>query len=202
MKHQKKIIIGGVIVILIIASATYLKSYNGRHAPQQDPDIGISDSRVITATSTSGVASTLEVRTVESKTSYYRIQADWVWVKTTYANAGWAPVVPSKGKDFVLTLNVDHTLSVKGDCNSIGGTYELSKNTVSGIETEDEMSLGEMKVSAAAMTKKYCEGSKENAFLKDFSKVYAYDMRPLQLHLVLPDNQGTMIFERKAEDQG
>jgi heat shock protein HslJ len=97
---------------------------------------------------------------------------------------------------------VDHTLSVTGDCNTIKGNYTIDKNTVSGLESEDEMSIGEMKVTAAAMTKKYCEGSKESAFLSDFSKTYAYDMRPLQLNLILPNNQGVMIFERKLSTQG
>jgi heat shock protein HslJ len=165
-------------------------------------ETGISEVQDITSTSTSGVVTSLSARTVENKAAYSRIQSDWIWVKTTYSNAGWASAGPTKGKDFTLTLNDDKTLSVAGDCNAIKGEYTLDENTVSGLETEDEMSMGKIKVSAVATTKKYCDWSKENVFLKDFSKISAYTMRTLQLELFLPDGQGTMIFNRKEELEG
>lgn len=200
MKNQKTYIIIGAIVVLVIAVLVYLRSNS--EVANKIVDTGISEIQEITSTSTSGVATTLSARTVENKAAYSRIQAEWIWIKTVYSNPGWASVGPTKGKDFTLTLNEDKTLSVAGDCNAIKGEYTLDENTVSGLETEDEMSLGKIKVSAVATTKKYCDWSKESAFLKDFSKVSTYDMRTLQLDLVLPDGQGTMKFKRNLEVEG
>lgn len=200
MKYQKIYVIVGAVIVLVVATVLFLKSNN--QVANKIVDTGISEVHEVTATSSTGVVSTLAVRSVENKAAYSRMQSDWVWKKTTYSNPAWAAAGPVKNGDFVLTLKEDKTFSVKGDCNAISGSYALDKNIVSGIETEDEMSLGEIKVNAVTMTKKYCEWSKENAFMKDFSKVSSYNMRTLQLELLLPNDAGTMIFERKEELEG
>ncbi|MCF7865029.1 MAG: META domain-containing protein [Candidatus Pacebacteria bacterium] len=197
MKYKKVYIISAVIAIVIIAVAIFLRSTD------KVADNGISELvNTPTSTSTDGVINSLGARDVENKAAYSRIQSDWVWEKTTYSDPSLATVVPSKGKDFILTLNENKKLSVKGDCNVMNGSYSLDENTVSGIETEDEMSLGAIKIGAVASTKKYCEWSKEDAFLKDFSRVSAYNMRTLKLEILLPNNEGVMIFDRKEELEG
>lgn len=190
----------GVVVVVVIALAFFLKT--NKDTANQIVDTGFSEERDMTATTTTGAAVILSARTVEDKMAYSRMQSDWAWVKTTYKNAGWAPAGPTKGKDFVLTLNQDKTLSVAGDCNTIKGDYSISENTVSALETEDEMSLGKIKINAVATTKKYCDWSKEKTFLADFTRVSSYDMRVFQLELLLPDGQGTMMFKRVEETQG
>lgn len=200
MKNQKTYITIGAVVVLVIAAVVFIKS--NKDVANKIVDTGISEIQNITSTSTSGVMTSLSARTVEEKAAYSRIQSDWIWTKTTYTNPGWASAGPTQGKDFTLTLNDNKTLSVVGDCNVIKGEYTLDENTVSGLETEDEMSMGKIKVSAVATTKKYCDWSKENVFLKDFSKISAYTMRTLQLELLLPDGQGTLIFNRKEELEG
>lgn len=149
-----------------------------------------------------GTGTTLGIRTVSEKAAYSRIQSEWIWVKTTYSNPSFAPSGPTKGKDFVLSLNTDKSISVAGDCNAIKGSYTLDKNTVSALETEDEMALGDMKVKASAMTKKACEFSKENSFIKDLEKVSSYDMRTNLLTLSLANGEGYIVFRRNLEVEG
>jgi len=207
---NRKIYIGLVVVILVALAIFLVSSYfseaNVAARKNQSVASGISDILGVTATSTAsstvGVATTLGVRNVDSKASYARIQSEWIWVNTTYSNPSFAPSGPTKGKDFTLSLNEDKTLSVVGDCNAIKGSYTLDKNTVSGLETIDEMALGEMKVKASAITKKSCEFSKEASFLVDIEKVVSYDMRTNHLSLNLANGQGSMVFKRNWEVEG
>ncbi len=207
---KKRTIYIGIIALIIIgilALVLVLKSNADRQARLSNS--GISDILEIqdgvngSSTSTSlKMGTTLGVRTVEEKLAYSRIQSEWIWVKTTYANPSFAPSGPTKGKDFILSLNEDKTLSVVGDCNAIKGSYTLSDNTVSALETEDEMALGVMSVKVSATTKKYCEWSKENSFIKDMVKVSSYDMRNNLLSLSLADGQGYIVFRRNLEVEG
>lgn len=213
MKNRKIYIsIGVVIIVAIVAfwAFSYFSKANIAARENRIISAGISEIQgeptSETSASTSGAVlgagTTLGVRTVSEKAAYSRIQSEWIWVKTTYSNPSFAPSGPTKGKDFVVSLNEDKSISVVGDCNAIKGSYALDKNTVSALETEDEMALGEMKVKAAAMTKKACEFSKENSFISDFEKVSSYDMRTNLLTLSLANGQGYMVFRRNLEVEG
>lgn len=202
---KRTIYIGVLVLVLIGISVLGIKSSIDRQS--RISKSGISDilqtNDGTNASSTlTGGGTTLGVRTVDEKVAYTRIQSEWIWTKTTYTNPSFAPSGPSKGKDFILTLNEDKTLSITGDCNAIKGSYTLSQNTVSGLETEDEMALGTMSVKVSASTKKYCEWSKETSFMKDLSKVSAYDMRNNLLSLTLADGQGYIVFRRNLEVEG
>ena len=202
--QNRKTIIGVIVAVIIILLAVFTwrsmadksneSGVEGLSAVIQEPTASS------TASSSVGVTA-LGTRTVDNKLAHSRIASEWIWQKTTYAKPGTASNGPIKGKDFVLTLNEDKTLSVKGDCNSISGTYTLDKNTVSGIETEDEMAIGDIKMNATTMTKKACAGSKETAFLADLAKAITYDMRTVQMNFQLPDG-GMMFFKRNLDLQG
>lgn len=203
--QNRKTIIGIIVAVIIILLAVF----TWRSMANNSNESGVEGlSNVIqeptassTGSSSVGTVNTLGTRTVDNKLAHSRIASEWIWQKTTYAKPGMASNGPVKGKDFVLTLNEDKTLSVKGDCNSISGTYTLDKNTVSGIETEDEMAIGDIKMNATTMTKKACAGSKETAFLADLTKAITYDMRTVQINFQLPDG-GMMFFKRNLDLQG
>lgn len=213
MKNRKIYVSIGIVVVVVLVTIWAFSYFSKANIAARENRIlssGISEIQgqptSETSTSTSGAnlgaGTTLGVRTVSEKAAYSRIQSEWIWVKTTYSNPSFAPAGPSKGKDFVLSLNEDKSISVVGDCNSIKGSYTLDKNTVSGLETEDEMALGEMKVKASAMTKKACEFSKENSFITDLEKVSSYDMRTNFLSLSLANGQGYIVFRRNLEVEG
>ena len=212
---NRKIYIGIVIVIILCLVIYGVASYfsNASVAARQSRIIssGISDIQGASATTTAssgsttvavGTGTTLGVRTVSEKAAYSRLQAEWIWVKTVYANPSFAPSGPTKEKDFVLTLNENESLSVVGDCNGIKGTFSIDENTVSALETIDEMALGKMKIKASAVTKKSCQYSKEGSFIVDMQKVNSYDMRTNQLTLLLANNEGYMVFKRNLELEG
>lgn len=210
-RNNKKVYIGILVAVIVALVAIFFGSSKSNEATNESAGTGISDIYNTTSTSTAGAVNNLQARSVDTKAAYSRIQSEWVWFKTTYSNPAWAPVGPVKGKDFVLKLNEDKTLFVIGDCNTIRGTYTVDKNTVSGLESEDEMALGTIKfdvtgaasaTTASGAPKKSCEWSKEKSFLADLAKVTSYDMRTIQLDLMLPNGQGVMKFKRNMEIEG
>lgn len=212
MKNRKIYVSIGIVIAVALVTFwafSYFSVANKAARENRIISSGISEIQgqpTENSTATSGAAlgagTTLGIRTVSEKAAYSRIQSEWIWVKTTYSNPSFAPSGPTKGKDFVLSLNTDKSISVAGDCNAIKGSYTLDKNTVSAIETEDEMALGDMKVKASAMTKKACEFSKENSFIKDLEKVSSYDMRTNLLTLSLANGEGYIVFRRNLEVEG
>jgi heat shock protein HslJ len=199
-KNNKKIYISIAGLIVIILAAIFFVQSNTK-ANNSDNSGGVGTYNPA-ATSTPGYAHSLTVGDVDERDAYARIQSGWIWTKTTYKNPKLAPTGPTKGKDFVLTFNRDKTVSIAGDCNSFQGTYSIDKNTVSGLETIDEMALGAIKISPLVGTEKACAMSKERGFTTDLSKVTSYDLRSLQLHLMLPNDEETITFTRKAELEG
>ncbi len=213
MKNRKIYVSVGIVIVVALVTFwafSYFSVANKAARENRIISSGISEiqgqptseASASTSEAVLGTGTTLGVRTVSEKAAYSRIQSEWIWVKTTYANPSFAPSGPTKGKDFVLSLNADKSISVVGDCNAIKGSYTLEKNTVSAIETEDEMALGEMKVKASAMTKKACTYSKENSFITDIGKVSSYDMRTNLLSLTLANGEGYMVFRRNLEVEG
>lgn len=212
MKNRKIYVSIGIVIVVALVTFWAFSYFSVANTAARENRIissGISEIQgqpTENSTATSGAAlgtgTTLGIRTVSEKAAYSRIQSEWIWVKTTYSNPSFAPSGPTKGKDFVLSLNTDKSISVVGDCNAIKGSYTLDKNTVSALETEDEMALGEMKVKASAMTKKACEFSKENSFIKDLEKVSSYDMRTNLLTLSLANGEGYIVFRRNLEVEG
>jgi heat shock protein HslJ len=213
MKNRKIYVSIGVVVVVVLVAIWAFSYFSKANVAARENRIissGISEiqgqptseTSASTSAAVVGTGTTLGVRTVSERAAYARIQSEWIWVKTTYSNPSFAPSGPTKGKDFVLSLNEDKSISVAGDCNAIKGSYTLDKNTVSALETEDEMALGDMKVKASAMTKKACEFSKENSFITDLEKVSSYDMRTNLLSLTLANGQGYMVFRRNLEVEG
>lgn len=72
----------------------------------------------------------------------------WVWEKAEY-NDG-RTIVPKQAGKFTITFGADGKFSAKTDCNSMGGSYTSSGDT---------LTFGPI-----AMTKMFCEGSQESEF--------------------------------------
>ncbi|KKT81654.1 MAG: hypothetical protein A2V96_01055 [Candidatus Yonathbacteria bacterium RBG_16_43_6] len=103
----------------------------------------------------------------------------WKWIRTVY-NDGTI-VTPQKPEAFSLTFRKDGTVSVKTDCNSMSGTYEVSGKN---IEFKD-----------MATTLMYCEGSQEQVFSTMLGKVQSFLFTSRgELVLELKFDSGLIIF--------
>ncbi len=113
---------------------------------------------------------------------------EWVWIKT---ELGTRPIVdpnlvvtPNKKGDFVLTFLDEGSISIKTDCNRMGGTYKFSENKIT--------------FGSFMSTLMYCEGSKENEFAKMLqeNKIYSLSFDNNNQNMFLTSDQ-TMYFEKK-----
>ncbi|HKK54311.1 MAG TPA: META domain-containing protein [Patescibacteria group bacterium] len=106
----------------------------------------------------------------------------WVWKETIMSND--EKVVPKNPKAFTITFKEDGSVSGSTDCNSFGGSYELSDNKI--------------EFSPFAMTKMYCEGSQEQEFVdlvKESNTVQFNNEN--NLVLLLPFDSGSIIFSEE-----
>lgn len=104
----------------------------------------------------------------------------WTWRGTKYSDSR-AAVVPTSADAFQITFAADGTASIKTDCNSMSGAYEVDG---------DALSFG-----AFAATKMYCEGSQEVEFAQMLNEVRAYRMNNTgDLSLMLENDIGVMEF--------
>ncbi len=103
----------------------------------------------------------------------------WVWQSALY-NDG-REILPTKNGVFTLTFADDNTFSVTTDCNSAGGTYLISENSLT--------------FSDIFSTEMYCENSQEAEFLKLLinTNMYHFTSRG-ELIFDLKFDSGTAIF--------
>lgn len=97
----------------------------------------------------------------------------WIWQKTTYNND--TELLPNKPDVFVITFAKDGAFSAQTDCNSLGGSYEV---------TDNRISFGNM-----FSTKMFCENSQEQEFSAMLSEVQSY----------LFTSKGELVLELKMD---
>ena len=97
----------------------------------------------------------------------------WAWQSALY-NDG-REILPAKDGVFTLTFEDDNTFSVTTDCNSAGGTYQTSENSLT--------------FSDIFSTEMYCENSQEAEFLKLFMDTNMYHF----------NSRGELIFDLKCD---
>lgn len=103
----------------------------------------------------------------------------WKWIRTVY-NDGTI-VTPQKPEAFSLTFRKDGTVSVRTDCNSMGGKYVVSGEN---IEFKDMVT-----------TLMYCEGSQEQIFSTMLGNVQSFLFTSRgELVLELKFDSGSIIF--------
>ena len=99
----------------------------------------------------------------------------WQWVDTagTFATT-------SATTRFILTFNNDGSVRSTTDCNNLGGLYKLN---------DTALTFGDM-----FSTLMYCEGSQEQTYREQLSKIERYTIDGTTLYLSLTEDQGTMRF--------
>ena len=97
----------------------------------------------------------------------------WKWIKTVYNND--TELVPNKPEAFTLTFKNDGTFSATTDCNTMGGSYQV---------TENRITFGDM-----FTTLMFCEGSQEQEFSKMLGEAESYFFT----------NRGEMVFDLKFD---
>ncbi len=107
-------------------------------------------------------------------------QKTWNWIQTQYSNDDI--ITPKQSGVFTLTFNVDNSVTIKTDCNSMGGTYSTRQ---SAIMFENMMT-----------TEMYCEGSQEEDFKKGLLAINSYHFTSKgELIFDLNYDSGVMVFK-------
>lgn len=97
----------------------------------------------------------------------------WEWVSTSYSNG--TKKIPYDSKKFIVTFKDNGTFSATTDCNSMGGSYTVSKNKI----------LFEQ----IASTLMFCEGSQEQDFLVMLGQVQSFFFT----------SRGKLVFDLKLD---
>jgi heat shock protein HslJ len=105
----------------------------------------------------------------------------WRWEKTAYADG--TVVAPATSTPFLLKLGSDLRLSITGDCNTAGGDFRIRRG-------------GLLSVADVIGTQRFCEGSREETFMRDLGSVVGYTVRGDTLVLQLSDGRSAMTFTR------
>jgi heat shock protein HslJ len=106
---------------------------------------------------------------------------EWRWKETIIHND--SSIVPCASGDFSVSFSEDGAFSGKTDCNNFAGQF---------IQSGQKLQFGPI-----ITTRKYCEGSRENDFLKYFSEAVSFSFSGEDsLILQLKDDNGSMIFEQ------
>ncbi len=105
---------------------------------------------------------------------------EWTWKESAGKNG--IKRLANPDKPFVLTIAADMKLSVKGDCNSMFGSYTYGTG-------------GAFTVGPLGMTMMFCEGSQEDAFAAELSSVKSASVQGTELILLNAD--GGMTFTKK-----
>jgi len=109
------------------------------------------------------------------------IGKEYRWLRTELKNN--KVILPISQGKFILIFSEDLKFTVNTDCNTNGGTYYLSENTLSFSET--------------VATRMYCEKSQEEVFIRDLQKTSSFEILPDEtLILNLSDNLGRMYFKK------
>ncbi len=162
-----------IIIIIIIAAIALVKFSNDKNAIDNTP----------TATSTPLISNSPSTKLPPGSTppgSPELIKGkSWVWERTVMNDD--SIVIPNKSEDFIITFNDDGTVSGRTDCNSFSGSYEIGSD-------------GAIKFDPLAMTKMFCEGSKDVTFVGALSQVQSYSVDTRNDKLLLYYNEGLIIL--------
>lgn len=103
----------------------------------------------------------------------------WTWMKTKYNDD--TSVAPKKATAFTLTFAKNGSFSATTDCNTVGGSYTVTGNTIT--------------FSKMVSTLMYCDGSQESDFTKMLGEVQSYFFTSKgELVFDLAFDSGTMTF--------
>jgi len=105
---------------------------------------------------------------------------DWQWSEMFETEPASQSLVPHP-ENYTLRLSSDGSLSIKADCNMVGGSYSLDGSTLS--------------IELGPSTLAFCgEESLDQLFLGFLSNVESYTIEDGQLVLELKDGAGQMTF--------
>jgi heat shock protein HslJ len=103
----------------------------------------------------------------------------WTWVHTIYNND--TRLTPSNPSAFTMMFMNDKTMAFTTDCNDLRGSYSLD---------DRKIQFGSM-----TATRKYCDGSQEQAFTKMLGSIGSYFFTAKgQLVMELKYDSGSAIF--------
>jgi len=106
----------------------------------------------------------------------------WKWEKTLMNNG--KSIVPNKENTFSLFFGDDGKIDITTDCNTFSGMHKISDN---------KLTLGPLK-----STRKFCEGSQEDIFIKSLNEVDSWFINEKQqLILQLKFDSRSIIFINK-----
>jgi len=105
----------------------------------------------------------------------------WQWVGLVETELASQSLIPDS-ENYTLLLLPDGSISIKADCNMVGGS-----NTIDGTS---------LTIALGPSTMAFCgEQSLDQQFLALFTNVESYSVENDQLVLELKDGAGRMLFE-------
>jgi heat shock protein HslJ len=114
------------------------------------------------------------------------IDGEWGWVVTRYSDDSVAQ--PADPASYTLRLKPDSSLSIRADCNRVGGRYVIEESTISIEMTHSTLVA--------------CEpDSLDSVFLRDLAAARVFFLRRGKLFLDLKYDTGTMEFSRQTEEE-
>jgi heat shock protein HslJ len=168
---KKKIIVGAIV--LFVGTMFVFVFYDD--VPQTSVPIpdSVSTTTVEQATTTEVVS--VEEFETEIKTVLMALDMKpWKWLSATSADG--TVVAPKNAEAFLVRFNASGGFSAETDCNSISGSYEARRGS---------LSLGSI-----ASTKMFCEDSQESEFTELLSIVVTYQFVD-NGQLVMTTSEGT-----------
>lgn len=103
----------------------------------------------------------------------------WTWQKTIMNNDEL--ISPEEKEAFSLLFDPEGRITITTDCNNYSGSFKIDGNRVS---------LGKL-----MSTKKYCEGSQENVFIRSLTEADTFFINEMnQLVMMIKFDSGSMIF--------
>ena len=107
---------------------------------------------------------------------------DWQWSEMVETEPASQSLVPNP-ENYTLLLSADGSLSIKADCNMVGGSYTLDGSALT--------------IELGPSTMAFCgEESLDALFLGFLSNVESYEIKNGQLVLELKDGAGRMTFNQ------
>jgi heat shock protein HslJ len=174
----------GAVILITLAAYLYTSVVEAPHAPDNQEVETINESTNLVEESTSTISST-ENQLAKPTTTIpiSLIGTSWRWLRTENAT-GTIASEPKSDKLFILRFGEANSMGSKTDCNTIGGSYEI---------TGDQLTFGPL-----MSTLMFCENSKETEYSAALAQVNSYFLVDNTLRLILDDG-GTMFFVRTAQ---
>jgi heat shock protein HslJ len=105
----------------------------------------------------------------------------WKWEKTIMNNGKYT--VPNEEDAFSLFFGDDGKIFITTDCNTFSGIHKISDN---------KLTLGPLK-----STRKFCEGSQEDIYIKSLNEVDSFFINEKKLLILqLKFDSGSMLFHQ------